>query len=62
MFSFLREEKNPGGLMCYAYDISNRDGIGNIGFRELREREKNPWTTLEDWLLYVGSETIKMKK
>ena len=62
MYEFLKEEKNPGGLLCYAYDISNRDGIGNIGFRELREQEKNPWTTLENWLLYVGGEIMKMNK
>ena len=61
MLEFLEGEKNPGGLLCYAYDISNHDGIGNIGYKEMRDREKNPWSTLEEWVIYTGKKVLAMQ-
>lgn len=52
-FDFLMEEENPGGLICYAYDIANRDGdIGNIGYNE----KQAEWTKLETRLIKIGKE------
>ena len=60
MYEMLKNEENPGGLMCYAYDISNRDGdLGNIGFNEMRDRETDPWLTLEERLVTIGREIVK---
>ena len=60
MYAFLKREKHPGGMLCYAYDIPNHDGdIGNIGFREMRDEPTHPWRTLEQRLLEIGREIIK---
>lgn len=59
MYRFLQEEKNPGGLLCYAYDIADHDGdVANIGYRELRDRAENAWTALEQRLQQIGRELI----
>ena len=59
MYQFLREESHPGGLMCYAYDIADHDGeVENIGYRELRDRKEDAWTTLEERLLQIGREIV----
>lgn len=59
MYHFLQEEKNPGGLMCYAYDIADRDGdVQNIGYREMRDRKDNPWRMLEERLIQIGRAVI----
>ncbi len=55
MLKFLRNTENPGGLLCYAWNISNRDGdLGNIGLDEMLAREEKPWTTLYDRLVEIG--------
>jgi hypothetical protein len=59
MYGFLKEEKNPGGMLCYAWDISNHDGeIGNIGLNELLVRDKDPWTALYDRVQKIGREIL----
>ena len=59
MYGFLKEEKNPGGLLCYAWDISNHDGeIGNIGLSELLARDKDPWTALYGRVQKIGREIL----
>ena len=63
MYELLKGEENPGGLLCYAYDISNRDGdLGNIGFNEMRDRETDPWTNLEERLVAIGREIVQSNK
>lgn len=55
MYDFLKEEKNPGGLMCYAYDIHDHDGeLGNIGFSEMRDQ----WKALEARLIEISNELL----
>ena len=45
--------------MCYAYDIADHDGeVENIGYRELRDRKEDAWTTLEERLLQIGREIV----
>lgn len=59
MYDFLKEEKNPGGLMCYAYDIADHDGeVENTGYWELRDREEDPWKALETRLVEIGKEIV----
>jgi len=59
MYDFLKREKNPGGILCYAYDILNHDGeIGNIGFHEMRDNAQNPWDRLENRLVEIGREIL----
>lgn len=59
MYDFLKREKYPGGMLCYAYDIPNYDGeIGNIGFHEMRDCAEKPWSKLEHRLLEIGKEII----
>jgi hypothetical protein len=59
MYEFLKQEKNPGGLLCYAYAIEDHDGeVCNIGFCEMRERSEAPWTALENRLLKIGKEIV----
>ena len=59
MYDFLKKEKHPGGLLCYAYDILDHDGeIGNIGFHEMRDAAENPWHKLETRLIEIGMEMI----
>ena len=59
MYDFLKKEKHPGGLLCYAYDILDHDGeIGNIGFHEMRDAAENPWHKLETRLIEIGKEMI----
>lgn len=59
MYDFLKNEKNQGGLMCYAYDIHDRDGeINNIGFDILRTKADSPWVSLEKRLIEIGKEII----
>ena len=59
MYDFLKREKNPGGMLCYAYDIPNHDGdIGNIGFHEMRDHSEKPWKKLEKRLIEIGLEII----
>ncbi len=55
MLNFLRNEANPGGLLCYAWNISNRDGdLGNIGLDEMIAKGEGPWTSLYDRLVQIG--------
>ncbi len=59
MYDFLKEENNPGGMLCYAWDISNHDGeIGNIGLNELLARQEGPWTALYARVQQIGREIL----
>ncbi len=58
-YNFLKEEENPGGLYCYAYDIFDRDGdIGSLGYNE----KQAEWTKLESRLVEIGKEIRSWKK
>lgn len=60
LYELLKKEKNPGGLMCYAYYVapSETEQIGNIGFEHLRGRFKGDahWKKLEDEIERIGKE------
>ena len=59
MYGFLKEEKNPGGLMCYAYSIPNRDGdLGNVGLDEMGARPGAPWSSLYERVQEIGKEIL----
>ncbi len=60
MYDLLNTLEHPGGLLCYAYDIANRDGtLGNIGFNEMRDRDTDPWLALEERLVTIGREIME---
>ncbi len=59
MYQFLRQESNPGGMMCYAYTISNHDGkIGNLGLDEMLALPNEPWNKLYNRLKEIGRDII----
>lgn len=59
MYRFLKEEKKPGGLLCYAYNIGNGDGaLGNVGY----DQNQAEWKELEKRLLQIGKEIQRMNK
>lgn len=58
MYDYLKQEKKPGGLMCYTLRTSNGDGLGNIG---LDEMEDDPWDELRKECQRIGREITSGK-
>ncbi len=65
LYELLKEEKNPGGLMCYANYVSpsETEQIGNIAFEHLRGRNEGDahWKELESEIERIGREICQAK-
>lgn len=53
MYEYLKQEKNPGGLLCYTLRTHNGDGLGNVGMDEM---EDAPWNKLRAECVKIGRE------
>lgn len=52
-FDFIMDEENPGGLMCFAYDLSALTSVGT-GFNGMQSQ----WTKTEKKLVNIGKELL----
>lgn len=64
MEDLLKEEKNPGGLMCYTYHTfpADQEALGNIGLDNLLNPSyKDYWPELGNLIQTVGKQVIKLR-
>ena len=56
----LKNENNPGGLMCYTYYVhpGETESIGNIGLSDMRGQKQGDvnWSTLWSEIVRIGKE------
>jgi len=63
LYRLLKEENNPGGLMCYTYfaSVGETEAIGNIPLERLRGKRKGDenWKVLWNNIVSIGKELCK---
>ncbi len=56
MYEFLKQEKNPGGIMCYAYNIDNTSFEDQYGWKEANKLSQGVFDTLFRRSVEIGRE------
>lgn len=63
LYELLKNENNPGGLMCYTYYVhpGETESIGNIGLSDMRGLKQGDvnWSTLWSEIVRIGKEVCK---
>jgi hypothetical protein len=65
LYELLKQEDNPGGLMCYTYYVhpGETESVGNIGLSDMRGLKDGDvnWNTLWSEIVRIGREVYNKK-